>query len=62
MMDDDRLVTVCAACSRASCWQAKHMCDRSDNADTKQLTVRELKRLDLENPSYWSEECERGEA
>ena len=49
----DRLVTVCASCERASCWHGDFMCDEAKTADTKEMTVGELKALALEDPSYW---------
>jgi hypothetical protein len=57
----DRLVTVCSACLRASCWQGKFMCDEAQTASTRQMPVAELRQLKLEHPSYWSRACEEGE-
>lgn len=51
--DDDRLVTVCDKCLQASCWQGIFMCQDAQNAGTVEKTVRELKALGRENPSYW---------
>lgn len=60
-MSDDRLVTVCASCGCASCWQGKFYCQEARTADTKRVPVGELRELGLEHPSYWREACERGE-
>ena len=46
-------VTVCSNCLQASCWQGIFMCYESDKAGTVEKTREELKRLDLEHPSYW---------
>ena len=50
---DDQLITVCAECLCASCWQGMFLCQRSQNADITHKTVRELRQLNLEPPSYW---------
>lgn len=55
-----RLVTVCARCLRASCWQGKYYCDGYMTAKTKRLPLRDLHRLALEHPSYWTKACEEG--
>ena len=49
----DRTVTVCAACSMASCWLGIWLCEKHFSAGTKEMTVRELRALGLENPEYW---------
>ncbi len=59
---EDNLVTVCRACGRASCWQGKALCEDSRMADTKQVTVRELRLLNLEHQRYWTKACEEGVA
>jgi hypothetical protein len=46
-------ITVCDKCLRASCWQGLFMCDSSRLAGTVKKTVKELKEIDLEHPSYW---------
>jgi hypothetical protein len=53
--DDEREVTVCAACLRASCWTAVFMCDKAASAATTTRTVAQLRALDLEHPDYWEE-------
>lgn len=60
--DDDRLVTVCAACLCASCWQGKHMCQQSRDANVIKKPIRELRALGREHECYWTEACERGDA
>ena len=57
-MSDDDLITVCAVCLQASCWQGIFMCQQSDIADVVQKTRRELKALNLENPHYWKTDQE----
>lgn len=46
-------ITVCAECSQASCWQGIFMCDLSQTAGIKKLTVLELVKIGQEHPSYW---------
>jgi len=52
-IEDDRIVIVCDACSRACCWKGEFMCEDARFAGTIKKTIRELKILDLENPCYW---------
>jgi hypothetical protein len=52
-MKDDDLITVCAACLQASCWQGIFMCQQSQSADVVQKTRAALKALGRENPCYW---------
>ena len=59
--DDDRKVTVCAACLCACCWQGKLMCEEAKTADTVELTVADLRQGARENPEYWLPECDAGE-
>lgn len=47
------VVTVCAECHRASCFQGLFYCDEAKNAGTVDLPLSTLKRKGLENPSYW---------
>jgi hypothetical protein len=51
----DRLVIVCDACLRASCWAGMFMCSRARNAGTTEKTVRELRQLNLEHPDNWED-------
>jgi hypothetical protein len=53
-MEDNRTVTVCAECNRASCWQGEFMCDKNKHADTTELTVGVLRKLGLESSHYWN--------
>jgi len=56
----ERLITVCDACLRASCWHMVFPCEDYRTAGTAQKTTRELRKLNLEHPSYYSrEEVER---
>ena len=57
-MSDNDLITVCAACLCASCWQGIFMCQESENANVVQKTRGELKALGLENPCYWKTDLE----
>ena len=50
--DADR-ITVCDVCLQASCWQGIFMCDEARDAGTVVKTVAELRKLKLENESYW---------
>jgi hypothetical protein len=52
-LPDTTLVTVCSACKRASCWLGLIMCHAAVRAGTVDLPVSELRRLNLEHPSYW---------
>lgn len=47
------MVTVCASCLRASCWQGIFYCDEYKTADIVEKPVSELKKLAREHPSYW---------
>jgi hypothetical protein len=60
-MNDYDLITVCAACLQASCWQGIFMCQQSQNANIVQKTRRELRLLNLEHPSYWKTDRELAE-
>ena len=51
-----RKVTVCGHCFMASCWHGVFMCDESRNAGTIEKDADELDKLQLEHPSYYSEE------
>ena len=56
MLDEKRLIEVCAECGCASCWHGEFMCWESTNAGTKKKTVAELDLDDLENPLHYSKE------
>ena len=49
-----RLITVCDACLKASCWHGVFPCGDFQDAGTVQKTARELRALDRENPNYYS--------
>ncbi len=50
---NDDLVTVCASCLCASCWQGMFMCSEAATADVVDKTVAELRELNLESSDYW---------
>lgn len=62
MITDDTLVTVCAACKMACCWQSVFYCEKYRTANTIKLSVAELRKLDLENESYWDIDPDTGVA
>ena len=47
------LITVCAACLQASCWQGEFYCEQYKTANTTELTVKRLRALAREHPDYW---------
>ena len=58
--EDNRLVTVCAACLQASCWLGEFYCQDYKTANVTKLTIRQLKALALEHPDYWKPERANG--
>lgn len=52
---EDRRVTVCSECQTAACWQGLFMCEDARNAGAVNKSIRELRALDLEHPSFWGE-------
>jgi len=52
--DDDVMVTVCAECLRASCWQGANFCEAWRTASTKRMRIGDLRDLALENPDFWA--------
>lgn len=55
-----RLITVCDKCLRASCWHMTFPCQDYQTAGITEKTSRELRKLDLEHPDYYSrKEVER---
>ena len=50
---DEKRVTVCSACLRASCWLGQFYCAKYRTANVVQKTVAELKLLAREAPFYW---------
>lgn len=55
-LPDDKLITVCASCLRATCWYYMFLCDNYLDADITQKTVKELRELNREHGCYWYEE------
>ena len=49
------MITVCEACSTASCWHGDWMCEKATHAGSKELPRRKLLELSLENPEYFSD-------
>jgi hypothetical protein len=49
----ERLITVCSACLRASCWQGAHYCEKASNASAVQLPRSKLIALRREHASFW---------
>ncbi len=47
------MVTVCSSCLQASCWQGIFFCNNAKTAGIVQKRAEELKKLNLEHPSYW---------
>lgn len=47
------MVTVCDSCLQACCWQGNFMCEDSREAGTRDISVKELRKLDRENEKYW---------
>jgi hypothetical protein len=57
---DRRMITVCRACLRASCWQGQHPCERAAKLTSTRMPARTLRKLLLEAPHYWeSEQADR---
>lgn len=54
--NDDVQVTVCDECLRASCWHWDFPCARAYEAGLTTRTVKQLKALNLEHPSYYAAE------
>ena len=50
----DKKVEVCSACLTAACWYGEFMCEEAINAGTVVKTVKELRRLNRESPTYWT--------
>ena len=53
---EDALITVCASCLRACCWQGKYFCDASQNADIVELPISLLTVMSLEHSDYWKKQ------
>lgn len=52
-MKDTDQVTVCDSCLRASCVQGVSLCEEWRHAGTIEMTVKELKKLNLEPSDFW---------
>ena len=52
-VSEDRLVTVCSECLRASCWLGSFYCEKYRQAGTVQKSVRVLRELSREHEDYW---------
>jgi hypothetical protein len=50
---DDKKITVCNKCLRASCWHGFFHCEDYKTAGTIEKTIGELKKLNLEDSHYW---------
>lgn len=55
-MEENKLIEVCDKCKKASCWYGEFMCFDADIAGTIKLPIKELRKLDLEDESYWGDE------
>ena len=55
-IEKEEKVTVCDKCETASCWYGEFMCQESGEAGTKEMTIAELEKLNLESPHFWSTE------
>lgn len=53
MKTEQDLITVCAECLQASCWQGVFMCDKSRFANIVQKTRAELREQKREHSDYW---------
>lgn len=56
---DARRIRVCANCLCASCWLGEFYCEKYKTAGTKVMTVKELRKINRESPSYWDRAEER---
>ena len=54
-MNTNSLIRVCDNCKQASCWLGQYMCDNADYAGTIDLPVKELRKLNLEDESFWED-------
>lgn len=53
---EKKLIEVCSECLTASCWHGEFACLDNKQAGTELKTVSELKRLNREHESNWSDE------
>lgn len=52
-----KTIAVCDKCFKASCWHGTWMCDKARHAGTIEKTIKELKKLKLEDSHYWKKQC-----
>ena len=55
-LPSDLMITVCAECLQASCWQYIFLCDKYKTANVIELPVKRLKELGREHPDYWEKD------
>lgn len=48
-------VLVCDKCLKAACWYSEFVCDEASGAGLKILTVKDLRKLNLENEDFWTD-------
>ena len=58
-MAEKKIITVCKECLTAACWHGEFYCDKYKEAGTTNMTVAELRKLELESPDYWSDKQQR---
>lgn len=54
MSDEDKMVTVCAECLCASCWQGVFLCQKSRDANIVSLPIKALRAMGREHEEYWN--------
>ncbi len=52
-LPDDAMITVCASCMRAGCWQGAFYCDDNKRSHLIEKSVTELAKMSKEHPDYW---------
>ena len=53
LLKDHYKVTVCDNCKRSACLQGSFYCDEYQSAGITQMSVKDLRELDLEHPEFW---------
>ena len=51
--NNDKKITVCSSCLRASCWQGVFICTNHRRAGIVKMSINELRKLKLEHKDYW---------
>lgn len=51
---ENKLIQVCGECKKASCWYGIHYCGNYRTANLEIKTVAELREINAEHESYWS--------